>query len=108
MENIYVIIYCGYEGIESLEFASTSQEESVKKILELREHSKEMERARDKYSKDELKAMRMSEDRTIWEKYFELTLIKNPDRYCLQRFNGIKFDCVCKDCGVATEETWLY
>jgi len=108
-KNINVIVYCGYEGIEELVFASSNEDETVKKMMELKSKAIANKIEADKYTDEQKHEMLMSEDEAMIKKYGEtFNLHDDPDRYCVMTFKDGKFACSCKDLGVSPEKPWLY
>lgn len=115
-KSINVIIYCGYEGIEELVFASDDEEETRKKIMELKEEAKLAAVEASKYSEDQKYEMMNSlldgDDEESMKRSEEYNKIFNsrqdPDRYCVMTYDGKEFKCNCNELGVSPKETWLY
>lgn len=108
-KSINVIIYCGYEGIENLVFASTDTDETKKKILELRAEANARKAEGDKYTEEQREAMLDSEDIEVQKEYHRIFYDgKEPDRYCVMTFKDNEFKCSCNELGVAPKESWLY
>lgn len=76
----YLIIQCGYEGIEKLVHLTDDADAAVKKINKLR--------AAKQYKRD------------TWKNV-------NPDSYCVQKWDGKEFKCCCKELGVSPSKPWM-
>lgn len=108
-KNINVIVYCGYEGIEELVFASNNEEEIVNKMMELKSKAISNKTEADKYTSEQKYEMLMSEDEAMIKKFTKtFNLHDDPDRYCVMTFNDGKFACSCKELGVSPEKPWIY
>ena len=108
-KDIHVIIYCGYEGIEKLVFASTDVKETVNKILELKSGANINRLEAEKYSEEQREEMLDSDDVKIMAEYDRIFNGDNdPDRYCVMTFKDGKFTCACTDLGVPPKESWYY
>lgn len=107
MDDIYIVIKCGYEGIESILRGFTNPEDAVMLINE--------ERAKcDNPSKDDpdfsyyfhlLENKGITHDANPAQDFLE----QRKRSYCIQRDIGTGFECVCKTLGVSLDdELWLY
>lgn len=116
LKEVFVVIRCGYEGIEKLVFATAYGGDAKSKVLELRN---DIIKAR-KHREEVLKEFGDQEDEdlnTIWERMyfdkkisdeeFENSKYREPDSYCVQKWNGNKFSCVCKELGCEPDKSWL-
>ncbi len=101
-------MYCGYEGIEELVFASSNEDETVKKMIELKSTAQAIKEEYSQYTEDQKDEMLDSEDPEIQEKARRILFGKDPDRYCVQTYDGEKFKCTCQELGVTPEKPWLY
>ena len=109
-KNINVIVYCGFEGIEELVFASSSDEETINKMYELKAECDALDVEASTYgSEDELEdLLDKEEDRDLARKYAKLLNHNKADRYCVQTYSDGKFKCSCNELGVSPKEPWLY
>ena len=108
-KNINVIIYCGFEGIEKMVFASTDEEETIKKMISLKTAATEAKLEADKYTDEQKESMLDSEDIEVHKEYDRIFHGDNdPDRYCVMTFKDDKFECSCTELGVPPKESWLY
>lgn len=107
-KNIHVIIYCGFEGIEELIFASTNEQEAINKLIELRTAANEIKEESSQYTEDQKDEMLDSEDPETKAKARRILFGKDPDAYCIMSFDGDKFKCSCQELGVAPNKSWLY
>ena len=110
----YLLIQCGYEGIEGLLHLSESKEEVISKINELRAEIKrvnykiaeltkefDVENIRELEIEDLVKAGKIT-----WEEsHLSYT---EADSYCIMKWDGKEFKCVCSELGVSPEQSWLY
>lgn len=103
---INLIIYCGWEGIEELVFASTNVEDTKKKLLELRAKADLVKEEASQYDTEEKQDELEEKD---MNKYADLFIHnKNADQYCVQSFKEGKFSCTCAEFNAAPKENWLY
>lgn len=108
-KNINVIVYCGYEGLEELVFASTNDEETKIKMNELKADAIKRNEEAEKFSYDERNELLESEKDEDQELYSKLFFdLKDADRYCVMTYDGTKFKCTCNELGVAPSKQWLY
>jgi hypothetical protein len=108
-KNINVIVYCGYEGIDGLVFASTDAKETKIKILQLKAEATARKTEADKYTKDQRDEMLESEDPEVQKEYDRIFFgEKEPDRYCVMTYKDDEFKCSCNELGVSPKESWLY
>lgn len=107
-KTISVIVYCGYEGIEELVYASSNEQEVVNKMIELKHKAHLIKEEAEKYTEDQRDEMLDSEDPAIKEKAKIFLFRKDPDAYCVQSFDGEKFKCTCQEFGVSPDKPWLY
>ena len=115
MKEQYLIIKCGYEGIEKLSYLTDNPEDAKKKILSIRKDIQD--------NCDKVKDLGIDIDGDYWElsekvgklyidekisQEIYASFSDNPDQYCVQKWNGKDFECCCKELGVESSETWLY
>ena len=81
----YVIVYCGYEGIESVVAVEGDAEVAAVRVQRLRE---EMARKREACEED-------------WERDEH-----DPKRLCVMTEGKDRYECCCQALGVSTGETW--
>lgn len=114
--EIFVVIRCGYEGIESLVYACVDEKyasEKVKSlrqdILDARNHREEvLKEFGDQEDENLCDAWdRMYFDKKISGKEHEDSKYREPDSYCVQKWDGKVFSCVCKELGCEPEKSWL-
>jgi hypothetical protein len=112
----YIIIQCGYEGIEGLIYLTRDSTQAVAHINAIRgsiitavdrrnkileQHGAEKdEDYNDHYD-------RMHYNYEISEEEYHNAKFRNPDSYCIQKWDGNKFSCVCKELGCETSKQWL-
>jgi hypothetical protein len=108
-KNIHVIVYCGYEGIDELVFATVDGEEAKQKIKELRLAADNRAVEAAKYTDDEQEEMLESEDPEVRREYHRIfSGQKDSDRYCVMTYDGTSFECTCNELDVPPKEAWLY
>jgi len=88
----FLIIKVGFEGIDKLAWLAGNPDEAIK------EREKAIKRDIAQANKDckITKTKRVFTDKEI------------SDRYCIQKWNGKKFNCVCKDLGLKIHEEMFY
>lgn len=84
MKEAYLIIKTGYEGIEQLAFLTEDLKKATKKMEYFHHKIDEIERDVDGW-RDENNFIAVRHEKQ-----------KKKDWYCLQKWNGREFDCVCK------------
>ena len=106
MSEIYIVIKCGYEGVESILRGFTNSEDAVALI--------NVERARyDNPSKDDDEVgyyFYLQQDGVLEDKKDADNWLEREKRsYCIQRDSGEGFGCVCGELGVKLDdESWLW
>ncbi len=121
MNPRYIIIECGCEGIDHLLYATDSSDDVIKKInniksdiLTAHEYKKNI---LDKYKKSD-STLDLDDDDLcdVWDKMYadgELNKNyyknskKNPDSYCVQKFDGERFDCACDELKCNPTQSWI-
>ena len=106
MTDIYIVIKCGYEGVESILRGVTNSEDAVALI------NKERTRYDNPSKEDDegeyyfyLQQDGILEDKKDADKWLE----RQKRSYCIQRDSGEGFKCVCSELGVSiSDEMWLY
>jgi len=104
MTDIYIVVKCGHEGIESLLRGFTDPDDAVELINK--------ERARyDNPSKDDVEfsyyfhLLKNGVNKETADKHLEA----EKRAHCIQRDSGDGFECVCEELGVALHDGfWLY
>lgn len=113
---VFVVILCGYEGIEGLIYASSEGSDASAKVKTLRT---EIFNARERMKK--ILAENGEEDDENFNNYYDRMLQKKeidweeynnakyrePDAYCVQKWDGEKFSCVCKELDCEPNKSWL-
>jgi hypothetical protein len=112
----YLLIKCGYEGIEQLVMPSNEPDVLVKKINDIRnkiitakEHRKRVNAAA---GQDENTVVDAWGDlyvaQKITEEEWDLGL-EEPRAYCIQKWDGVCFNCCCKELKVNIDDTtwWM-
>lgn len=113
--EIFVVIECGYEGIENLSYATTDSKLAVERtkslraeILAAKEHKKkvleEFGDEEDENCHDAWTRMYLSGELDHKEHDLEY---KDPDSICLQKWDGNKFSCACTELGCPGEKSWI-
>lgn len=116
LTELYVIIQCGYEGIEHLTYATLDKDDAIAKINELRErivkakeHRKEVlgeNYNEDDFLNDDDAWTLMYYDKKITHEEFNDSLYVESDSYCIQKWDGEKFACVCAELKCSPGKTW--
>lgn len=104
-KNQYLIIKVGYEGIQSLLKLTPNEEEAVSYIRQKRILHKDIEdyinlrisennlEDRDEYAEE----LFLEDLKKEFYPYEDFMFVMYPsDDYCLQEWDGEKFDCICK------------
>lgn len=116
VKPIFVIIEAGHEGIEKMLYASEDEDVVSKKIKALKT---EVLEAKERMNK--ILAEHGSEDDSDFNNYYDRMLrkqeieweeydnakFKNPDSYCVQKWDGQSFSCACKEFGCELDKVWL-
>lgn len=102
---VYVVIKCGYEEIDGLIYATTDGEKAAAKVKFLRADISAAKLEMDKVGEEKWKEM-YDNDELDYGKY-SMAKFEKEDAYCMQKFDGQRFDCCCKEFGVEPSETWL-
>lgn len=118
--DFFVVIRCGYEGIEKLVYASADGKDASLKvknlrqdILNAREHRKKV---LEEYGEGVDGNCNDIWDKDIWDKmYCDKKITEKewndshtePDSYCVQKWDGQQFSCTCKELDCEPENTWL-
>ena len=115
MKKAYLLIKCGYEGIEDLIYLTTDRDIIVEKITKIRDKinkNKENfekiinELGLDKEDDEAIQKAMLNND--VKYKKYRSYMYENPDQYCIRYWNGKNFSCHCKELDVKPTETWLY
>ena len=117
MKEQFLIIKCGYEGIENLCHLTDDPKDAKNKILSLRKDiTDKQNEVKDlgididldgDYWELSEKVANLYVDEKISREVYQ-SFSDNPDQYCVQKWNGKEFECCCKELGVEASETWLY
>ncbi len=114
-KKLYVVIRCGYEGIESLVFGSLNGTEASNKVKSLRQdilnavaHRKKV---LDEFGREEDENFSDAWDRMYYEgkisnKEHDNSKFMEPDAYCVMKFDGDKFSCACKELDCEPDKNW--
>lgn len=101
INEAYLIIKTGYEGIEDLYLLSDNKEEVIEEVKQLKSNAIKKER---EYIERETKE---------YGEVFETEEIKlkeinaAADFICVQKWDGQKFDCCCDELGVNPSKPML-
>lgn len=116
-KELYILIQCGYEGIDTLVCPLYSAEEAIKKITEKREFVNQQIARRKEVAKRMLDDEESWEDNEEWSEMmkreeitydeWEAGLLIDPDAYCIYKWDGKRFSCVCDELKVNPSKTWL-
>lgn len=114
--EVFVVIQCGYEGIEGLIYATADGEEASAKVKSLREKilqaQERMKAILAEHGEEEDDEFRnyydrmLEKDEITWEEY-DNAKYNNPDSYCVQKWDGEQFKCVCKELDCEPNKMWL-
>jgi hypothetical protein len=111
----YLLIKCGYEGIEQLIMPSYEPNTLIDKINDIRnkimtakEHRK---RVNTEAGQDENTVVDAWGDMYVAEEItgdeWDLGL-EEPEAYCIQKWDGVCFNCCCRELNVnMNDKTWL-
>lgn len=113
---VFVVIQCGCEGIEGLIYASAEGSDASAKVKTLRAEilnaRERMKKILAEHGEEEDEDFNTYYDRMLhkkeieWEEYNNAKY-REPDAYCVQKWDGQKFSCVCKELGCEPEKAWL-
>jgi len=116
LPTVYVVIKCGYEGIEQLVYATLNAEEVTEKVKTLRDEilsaKSRMNKINEEFGEEEDEDYNTHYDRMqisgeiTWEEY-SMAKYSNPNAYCAQKWNGKSFGCACKELNCEPDEMWL-
>lgn len=116
---MYVIIFCGYEGIGNLLWAGGDKTTAAEKLKEARHKVGKLSKIRKKYYDfDDEEYWEIDSERfySILEKWpapwRHVSIMGNEhdiERVCIMELQGEwGFRCVCKDFGIINKTTWYY
>jgi hypothetical protein len=126
---LYLVIRCGYEGIDELVFPTLDAKEASEKVLEIRKKIVELQKRRievlerfgkcddGQYKVDELfqdawdrmgLPQKEGGTREITSEEWYMGRYANPDAYCVRKWDGSKFECVCQELKVEPSEHWVW
>lgn len=113
---VFVVIQCGYEGIEGLVYASAEGSNASAKVKTLRAEilnaRERMKKILAEHGEEEDEDFNTYYDRMLhkkeieWEEYNNAKY-REPDAYCVQKWDGQKFSCVCKELDCEPEKVWF-
>lgn len=116
LKEVFVVIQCGHEGIENLVYATADGSDAANKVFELRndivEARKHMDEVLAEFGDQEDENLNNAWDRLLYEdkissKEYDNSKYIEPDAYCVQKWDGKVFSCVCKELGCEPEKSWL-
>ena len=96
MKEAYLIIQTGYEGIEQLNYLTSLPTLAIKRLEQIYEEI-------DNNSERDPDGWR--EENNFIAKRHQIQ--KDKDFYCIQKWNGKKFDCACHLLGVEPSKLML-
>jgi hypothetical protein len=113
---IYVVIKCGYEGIEGLIYSTLNADDASTKVKALRDEilsaknrmnkiNEEFGIEEDEHFNTHYERMYLAEEISCEE--YSMAKYDNPDAFCVQRWDGEKFECVCKELDCEPSKMWL-
>lgn len=126
---LYLVIECGYEGIERLVFPTLDAKEASDKVLEIRKKIIELQKRRfevlekfgkdkdgeyleDEHCQDAWDRMGLSEKSggtgELTSEEWKMGRHGEPDAYCVRKWDGKSFECVCKELKVEPEKNWMF
>jgi len=117
---MYIIVFCGYEGIDNILWAGSCREEAIFKMKEARHKIDKLSKLYAKYHDwdDEKETYVREPERyydilDVWPQPWKEIMVmddeRNTDRLCVMKSQGEwGFRCACKDLGVSPKESWLY
>lgn len=117
---LYLIIEDGYEGIGRLIFPTSDKSEAISKIIAIRKQILELQKRRievlERAGKDEkgeyledeffqnawdrLSFKKEDGTREITGEEWRMGAHGDPSAYCIQKWDGAKFECCCKELNV--------
>jgi hypothetical protein len=113
---VFVVIQCGYEGIQGLIYASAEGSDASAKVKTLRAEIlnaiERMKKILAEHGEEEDEDFNTYYDRMLHKKEIEWEEYNNakycePDAYCVQKWDGQKFSCACKELDCEPEKAWL-
>jgi len=119
--EFYLVIECGYEGIEKLIFPTTDPQEAANKVKEIRQEIAELQAQRaellekkpqlppeEQIEKEDFEDAwdKLLYDEGITQDQWEKGRFGKPDAYCVQKWDGKEFKCCCPELGVEPSEKW--
>ena len=111
-DEVFVVIQCGYEGIDKLLFASTKGYEAAQKVIDIRKEYEDIEEKRI----DIKRRLEKKYGGNIEEVQFDFNVVAeeefreynkffleaiNPDSVCLRKWDGKEFSCAWGCRGIA-------
>lgn len=126
---LYLVIKCGYEGIDELVFPTLDATEAANKVLEIRKKIDELQKRRievlEKFGKDDKgEYLHDAHYQDAWDRMglpkgengtgeitseeWDMGRHGEPDAYCVRKWDGNKFECVCKELNVEPSENWMW
>lgn len=106
MKEAYLIIETGYEGIQTLCYLTLDKTDAVFKLKEFQDKKVEAERKLQKEMNEHW--IKEGRPELVDKTRFTKRRIQHiKDFFCVQKWNGEKFKCVCKELGVAPSKLML-
>ena len=116
LPTVFVVIKCGYEGIEGLIYATLNADDATQKVKTLRDEilsaKSRMNKINEEFGEDEDEDYtthydRMQMNGEITEEEYSMAKYDKPDAFCVQKWDGKSFGCACKELGCEPDEVWL-
>lgn len=116
LPTVYVVIKCGYEGIEGLIYSTLNADEATEKVKTLRDEilraKSRMNKIIEEFGNEEDEDYNTHYDRMqlageISYEEYSMAKYDKPDAFCAQKWDGKSFGCACKELGCEPDEVWL-
>jgi len=116
LPTVFVVIKCGYEGIEGLIYATLNADEATEKVKTLRDEilsaKSRMNKINEEFGEDEDEDYtthydRMQRNGEISYEEYSMAKYDKPDAFCAQKWDGKSFGCACKELNCEPDEMWL-
>ena len=126
IKEAYLVVLCGCEGLEKLVYLTDDKDDAINKMKSLKEdilkaqaHKEQVDKDAGILTDEDLYKYEKehgyespwdklhSDEKITWEEWENGSMI-NVDDYCVRRWDGTKFKCVCKELGVPPSKPMLY
>ena len=117
MENeYYLIIECGCEGIEQLVYPTNNGIDAKNKLKSIREDiakaKEHMKKVLKEFGEEKDDCFEDAWDKLYYDKKItaeehDMGCFKNPDAYCIQKWDGKNFICVCGELDCEPSKPWF-